>query len=101
MTMEFLGVQNWNVNGQSLPVPSSIIVLCIHDNHKVGTDVDTPAEVARDDHDLDSPGGEQLLHHLPLQVRETLVEVAYTVAQRLYQSLEEKKNQLVGKTWKL
>lgn len=72
---------------QSLPVAPSIVELCIHDNHKVGADVDSPAEVAGDHHDLHCSRGEQLLHHLTLQLRQTLMEVTHTIAKRLHQSL--------------
>ena len=61
--------QNIAINTRSLPVASSIIELCIHDHHKVGTDVDSPAEVAGDDHHLHRSRGEQLLHYLTLQLR--------------------------------
>lgn len=72
----------------------SIIKLCIHDNHQMGTDVYSPAEVAWDDHDLNRPWREQLLHYLPLKIWQTLMKVANTVAQRLNQSLENyKQNQ--------
>ena len=82
-----ISTSNRNLLSLSLPVASSIIELCIHDNHEVGADVDSPAEVAWDDHDLHRSRGEQLLHHLTLQLRETLMEIANTITQCLHQSL--------------
>lgn len=67
-----------------------IVELGVHDNHQVGTNVDSPAEVARDDHHLHSSRREQLLDYFLLNVRETLVDVANTVAQCLNQCLKIK-----------
>ena len=66
---------------------SAIVELRIHDNDKVGTDVDSPAEVPGDDHHLHRSRREQLLNNLLLKIRESLVEVTNAIAQCLHQRL--------------
>ncbi len=73
-------------------MPPAIVELRVHDDHEVAADHQTPAETAGDHQQLDSSRGEQLLHHLPLQLRQALVEIRNTVGQRLNQSLKKESN---------
>ncbi len=69
------------------PVTSTIIELGIHDNRKVGVDSKSPAEVARDNEDLDGPRGEELLHYLTFHLWQTFMEVGHAIGQGLHQCL--------------
>lgn len=74
-----------------LPVAPAVVELCIHDDNEVSADSQAPAQAARHDEQLDGARGEQLLHHLALQLRQALVEVGHTVGERLDKGLGERR----------
>ena len=73
----------------TLPVSSSIIVLCIHNNHQVGLSNHCPTEATRHNHDLNGSQHEQLLNNLSLLVWQALMKVGNAIAYGLNQSLDK------------
>ena len=64
-----------------------IIMLGVHNDHKVGVGFHAPAEAARGHEHLNGTRQEQLLYHPPLEVRETLMEVGNTISECFNQGL--------------
>lgn len=69
-----------------------IIVLSIHDDGQVSGHTHSPGQTARGHQHLDCPARKEILHSLPLNVTQSLVEVPYPITQSLFQSLTIKRN---------
>lgn len=66
----------------------AVVELCVHDDDKVGEDVESPAEVTRNHGNLHSSRIEQLFYKAVITPAETFVNVGHPLRQCLLQSLD-------------